>query len=158
VSVDIATPQPSAPAPPALTARYSPTGTHDHPEQPRRHGQQEAAAVAEVAEVDLASCLQADHQEEERHQAAVDPRPQIAGDAVVAEAEAERRRPQPLVAVTEVGPHQPGDDGGHEDAGAAGLGLQERPDRRRELAPPRGAQPTALDRPVRRHRHAPRQG
>ena len=130
---------------------------HDHAEQPGRDRQQEAAAVAQVAEVDLASRLQPDDEEEERHQPAVDPGAEVAGDAVVAEPETERRRPEPLVAVAEVGPDQPDDDGRDQDAGAAGLGLQEGPDRRRELAAPRGVA-APRPRPSRQRHRTPRQG
>ena len=112
---------------------------HHHAEEAGSDGQEEPAAVPQVAEVDLAPRLQADDEEEEGHQAAVDPGPQVAGDAVVAEAEAERRRPEPLVGVADVGPQERDDDRGDEDARTAGLGLQERPHRGRELAPsPRG--------------------
>ena len=78
MSVDIATPQPCAPGPPWLTARKISTGT-TMPDDAGHERQHEPAPVAQVAEVELAPRLQPDDEEEQRHQAAVDPRPQVAG-------------------------------------------------------------------------------
>ena len=50
---------------------------HGHADHARHERQHEPAALAQVAEVELAPRLQADDQEEQRHQAAVDPRPQV---------------------------------------------------------------------------------
>ena len=55
------------------------------PATPASQRQHEPAAVAQVAEVELAARLQPDDQEEQRHQAAVDPLPQVQAEHVVAE-------------------------------------------------------------------------
>ena len=71
VSVDMAVPQPYADARPALKAEKMAIG-NDHPaEASASTGTAQAAALAQLAQVELAACLQPDHEEEEGHQAAV---------------------------------------------------------------------------------------
>ena len=76
VSVDIAAPQPWAPAPPALKARKIATGSA-MPPIAASTGIGEPVALAQVADVQLALGLQPHDQEEEGHQALVDPVAQV---------------------------------------------------------------------------------
>ena len=50
---------------------------HEHPAQPGQQRQHQPAPFAQVAQVELAPGLQPDDEEEERHQAAVDPVAQV---------------------------------------------------------------------------------
>ena len=78
---------------------------------------------------DVASDLQPDHEEEQRHQPVVDPVPQIQGQGPVADLDDKLGPPQGLIRRPpgRVPPHQ-GDGGGREQNQAAGgLGVQELP-------------------------------
>ena len=79
VSVDIATPQPCAPGPPRLKREVD-QHRHRHPAEPGEHRQRDAPSLSQLAHVELAARLEADHEEEQRHQALVDPVAQILGD------------------------------------------------------------------------------
>ena len=72
----------------------------------RRHHQ--AAAIGQLADRDLPPHLEADDEEEQHHQAVVDPVPQVLGVVPVADADAELRVPQRRVRVRpgRVGPDQ----------------------------------------------------
>jgi hypothetical protein len=50
---------------------------HDHPAEAGQHRHRQAAALAQLAQVELPPGLQPDHEEEEGHQAAVHPPVQI---------------------------------------------------------------------------------
>jgi hypothetical protein len=112
----------------------------DQADHAGRRGQDEPPPVAQVAQVELAPRLQADDQEEERHQPAVDPLPQAQRDAGAAEVEREVHLPETLVRpVGHVCPEQRGDDRRQQHAGAAGLGAQEAAQRGAHLPRPGGA-------------------
>ena len=91
----------------------------------------EPAAFAQLAHVELAPDLQADDEEEERHQPVVDPVAQLQGDAGVAEANCDLGRPELFVGrrPRRVGPEQRQDRRGHEDDRACVLRREERPKR-----------------------------
>jgi hypothetical protein len=115
---------------------------HSHRHQAGRERQDETTSLAQVAEVELAACLQPDHQEEQRHQPAVDPGAQVVRRAHRAQAQRELRVPELLVGRgVDVGPEQGQDDTGQEHAGTARLGLQERAQRCGAATGPQGATP-----------------
>ena len=60
-----------------------------HPAERGEHRQRDAAALAQLAHVELAPRLQADDEEEEHHQAVVDPVAQVLGERVAADADRE---------------------------------------------------------------------
>ena len=100
--------------------------------------QREPPPLAQLAEVELAPRLEPDDEEEERHQAAVDPLAQVERDAGVAEVDRERRRPERVVRRrVDVHPDERGDRRGEQDRGAAGLRAQELAQRRLEAPRPR---------------------
>ena len=76
MSVDIAAPQPCAPESPGVEGQVDPD-RHGHPAERGDHRQREPAALAQLAEVELASSLQPDDEEEERHQTLVHPLAQV---------------------------------------------------------------------------------
>jgi hypothetical protein len=85
------------------------------------------AAAAQLAEIELAPGLEADDEEEERHQAAVHPSAQVERDPDAAELDGQLGRPHRRVgASVDVYPDEGGDRRGEQDGGAAGLGLEER--------------------------------
>ena len=111
-----------------------------HAAERRQHRQGEAAALAQLADVELAPHLEPDDEEEERHQAAVHPVAQALRDARAAEPDRELRPPDAVVGgEVDVGPDQRRDSGGEQHAGAAGLGGEEVAQRPRQIAHPRGA-------------------
>ena len=76
----------------------------------REHGQREAPAIAQLAEVELATSLEADDEEEERHQAAVDPPPEVERDVRVPDCDREARRPDACIRVrVDVHPEERGE-------------------------------------------------
>ena len=77
VSVDIAIPQPPADERPAVEREVDRDG-HRHPADPRQQRQGEPPPLPQLAQVELASRLEADDEEEERHQPAVDPVAKVA--------------------------------------------------------------------------------
>ena len=58
-----------------------------HPAHRCEHGQGEATSVPKFPEVEFAPCLEPDDEEEERHQAAVDPPAKVERDLCAAEAD-----------------------------------------------------------------------
>jgi hypothetical protein len=70
---------------------------HRHPAEGGEHRQGQATALAQLADVELAADLEPDDEEEERHQAVVDPLAKVLGDARVPDPDRERRRPDALV-------------------------------------------------------------
>ena len=122
VSVDIATAHPWALECPALTARKSTRARPSRPARPRGAAGT-SGAPRRSPRSKLAARLQADDEEEQGHQPAVDPGPQVVVTLHVAEADREGRVPEALVArVVEVGPDQGGHGCRQQDAGASGLG------------------------------------
>ncbi len=112
----------------------------EHAAEGGEDGQGEAAALAQLADVELAPHLEPDDKEEERHQAAVDPLAQALGDARAADLDREGRVPGALIGgEVEVGPGEGRHRGREQDAGAAGLGGEEVAQRRLQAARPGGA-------------------
>ena len=131
--------------PPALArvAREREVGErgHDHPADRRRDRNADTAAVAELAHVELAADLEPDDEEEERHQAVVHPVAEVLREHPVAEPERELRAPELLVGIAPrpVRPHERHEHRGEQGDGAAGLSLEVRPQRLRDVAHPRRA-------------------
>ena len=99
---------------------------HDHPGEPGQKRQCHAPPFAQLAEVELAPRLQPHHEEEERHQAAVDPTPQVLPQLPVPEPHGKAGTPDRLVRRrVDVRPHQGRDGRAEQHGGAAGLGAQE---------------------------------
>src|SRR5918996_2421567 len=130
---------------PPPRARVAPGGEREvdhygkeHPADRREHGHARTAAVAELAHVELATHLEPEDEEEERHQPVVDPVPEIAVETDVSDSQRELRRPQLLVArgPRRVDPDERRDRGCEEEERAADLRLQERPQRRGDVPPP----------------------
>ena len=110
------------------------------PAERREQRQDEPPALAQLPEVELAARLEPDDEEEERHQAAVDPVPQVERDPVAAEVDREGRAPDALVrGRVDVRPHERGDRGREQDRGAAGLRAQELAQGRLDASRPGGA-------------------
>ena len=98
----------------------------DHPAQADHQRERQPPALAQLAHVELAPGLQADHQEEERHQAGVHPAVQSVGQAHAADVHREPGGPERFVGPgRDVGPDQRGHGRGQQDRGAARLGAQE---------------------------------
>jgi hypothetical protein len=91
----------------------------------QRHGR--ALGVGEAAHLELSPQLQADDEEEEHHQAVVDPVPQVQRQLVVTEAQGELGVPEGLVGLAPGGvrPGQRQHGGGEEQCGGRGLPAQE---------------------------------
>ena len=107
---------------------------------PGQQRQRQPAALPQLAEVELAPRLEPDDEEEERHQAAVDPVAEIVRDSAAAQVDRQVRRPDGLVRVeVDVRPQERGDRRADQDHGAGGLRAQERAQRRLEVPRPRGA-------------------
>ncbi len=98
----------------------------DHAREARGERQGEPPPLAQLPEVELTPRLEPHHEEEERHEAAVDPLPQGQGDLGITEADREVGRPHPFVGGdVDVGPDEGEQRAGDEDGGAPGLGPQE---------------------------------
>ncbi len=112
-----------------------PAGVHRQVEQGRQHqpadagehGQDEAAPLGELADGEVAAHLEADDEEEQRHQAVVDPVAEVHRQLRAAEADGELGVPELLVGPRppRVRPEEGQDRGREEHRGAAGLGAQE---------------------------------
>ena len=119
-----------------------------HPADRGEHRQRQTPPLAQLAEVELAPRLEAEHEEEERHQAAVHPLPQRQLDPLVPERERQLGLPELLVGRrVHVHPDQRGDGGRKEDRGPARLGPQELTQRRLEPADHRRALGEGAGRP-----------
>ena len=70
----------------------------DHAAEPGQERQRHPAAHPQLAHVPLAARLEADHQEEQRHQPGVDELPQAHRHPVAVRARGQRHRPEPVVA------------------------------------------------------------
>ena len=141
VSVDIAAPQPCADASPGVERPGRSRPARASRRAPATHRQREAAALAQLAEVELAPRLEPDDEEEERHQPAVDPLAQVQVEARSRRGAARARvlQTRSYERDVDVRPDQRRGDRGEQDRGAAGLGVQERPQGRLEVARPGGA-------------------
>ena len=126
---------------------------HDHAADPGEQRQREAAALAQLAHVELAARLEADDEEEERHQPVVDPVPHVLRQAGAADADRQVRRPEVLVGRrVDVDPDERRDRRGEQDDRTARLGAEELAQRRADVARPGGAilhQPIVTARRVR---------
>ena len=136
VSVDIATPHPWAEASPRVDGQVD-RDRHDHPAEGGEHRQGEAAALAQLADVELAPHLEPDDEEEERHQAVVDPIAEVLGDARVADPDRECVCQTRLVGGRSMlAQASAATRRAEQDDGAAGLGAQELAQRSRQAARP----------------------
>jgi hypothetical protein len=118
-------PQPRAASPSVpTTAKNSAVGRTSPPSAASAGG--DRAAVAVLADGQLARDLQSDEQEEQRHQQVVHPVPQRLRQSRVAELEGQRRLPEVLVAAgpRAVRPEQRDHRREQQQDGAAGLGVQ----------------------------------
>ena len=129
--------------PPALRGRAAQVerevdrDRHAHPGDSSDHGQRQAPPLAQVSDIEFAPRLQAEHEEEERHEAAVHPLAQGQPDPVVPKRERQLGPPELLVGRrVDIHPNQGRDDGGEDDRGPARLGPQELAQRRLEPADP----------------------
>ncbi len=112
---------------------------HHHPTDAGQEGQRNSPPLAQLTEVELAPRLEPDHEEEEGHQARVDPAAQVLRDPRTPDPDRERRRPDAFVR-REVGvrPEERRDDAGEEDGGASRLRTEEGAQRALQAARPRG--------------------
>src|SRR5215218_7082578 len=95
------------------------------------------AGISQLAQVELAARLQADDEEEERHQAAVHPVHERLRDPGVSDPDRQGGPPNVVVrAPVHVRPDQSGDRRAEEDGRAPRLGAKERAERRLEAAGP----------------------
>ena len=115
-------------------------GGGDHPAEAAEDRDGDARALAQLSDVELALGLEPDDEEEQGHQALVDPAPQVGGELVVAERDRELGLPQRRVGVGgDVRPRERHERRDHERGGAAGLGREIAAHGRREVAHPGGA-------------------
>ena len=106
--------------------------------QSRDERQREPSPLPQLAEVELPARLEADDEEEERHQPAVHPAAQVERDARSAQVDREPRRPDRVVgARVDVHPDQRGGRRREQHGGAARLRAQELPQRRLDAPRPR---------------------
>ncbi len=102
---------------------------HRKDDAPRRcrNGQRRHLGLSQIADHDLALDLQRNHEEEDRHQAVVDPVLKVLLDAEVADPEAELGVPERLVAgaAQEVDPDQRNSRSAQQRESATRLGAQE---------------------------------
>ena len=111
-----------------------------HPADSGDERQRHAAALAQLAHVELAARFEPDDEEEERHQPVVDPVAQVLGERPVPQAKRERRVPDRVVGRrVDVDPDECGDRSAEQDRSASGLGTQKFPERRLEVPRPGGA-------------------
>jgi hypothetical protein len=108
---------------------------HDDPARRGDGGHDDPAAVGQLPDRELAPHLEADDEEEDRDQPVADPVAEVHGDPAVADPDRDLGLPQRLVGVRpgRVRPQQPGDRRRQQQAGAAGLRLEEAARRRGEL-------------------------
>src|SRR5436190_7914537 len=82
-------------------------------------------AIAQLSEVELAARLEADDEEEDRHQAVVDPVAQVSRQGVGPETQREVRGPDAVVGRGgDVRPHERGNRGGEQEQRPARFGVQ----------------------------------
>ena len=62
--------------PTSVDRQVEPDSAH-HPAESREHGKDDPGTLSELADVEFPACLEPDDQEEEAHEPAVDPAPQI---------------------------------------------------------------------------------
>ncbi len=106
---------------------------HGHSADRRGHRDRDPLPLAELSRVELTLGLEPHHQEEERHQALVDPVAQVEGDPPAADVDRELGRPKRLVRVRpgRVRPDQRRGRRRQQDNGTARLLAQEVANRRR---------------------------
>ena len=109
-----------------------------HAAQGCDHRDRDAAPLAQLAEVELTLGLQADDEEEQRHQPFIHPLAQAPRQGVLAQAERQSRAPQRFIGVRpgRVGPQQRRERRADEHRRPTGLGAQKVPYRRAEIASP----------------------
>jgi hypothetical protein len=108
-----------------------------HPADSGEQRHREPSALPQLAEIELAAGLEPDHEEEERHQAAVDPPAKVLRDLTVPEPDRQVRPPQILVGGrVDVRPRERRDGGQKQHQRAAGLGLEELAQRGLEVSNP----------------------
>ena len=102
-------------------------GRHGHPADRRGDGEHRRPAGGQVAGGHLPADLQADEDEEERHQPVVHPVAQVEVDPVPGDGDRRTARPQPFVRLLprRVGPDQCDDRADRDEHGAGRLGRQE---------------------------------
>jgi len=103
----------------------------DHPADAREYRGDHTRAFAQLAHVELPASLQPDHEEEQRHQPAVDPLGKGQRDPVVPDVDRQGGMPHPgIPGRIDAGPDQRGQDGYQQSRGARGLGTGETRQRR----------------------------
>src|SRR5918996_538772 len=127
-------PASSGSTPDSCSAIHAPTASTAMPGARHETG-------AQGAQVELAPRLQADDEEEERHQRLAHPLAQLQRDALAPDLDRELRGPEGVVRVRPggIGPGQGGDHCTEERHGAGGLRAEEVPHGRGEVARPGGA-------------------
>ena len=109
-----------------------------HAADPRQQWQRKPSALPQLAEVELASRLESDDEEEEGHQAAVHPFAEPERHPGATHLDRQRRSPHGVVRRrVDVHPHQRGDGRSEQDRRATRLGADELAQRRLEVPRPR---------------------
>src|SRR5439155_6255351 len=110
---------------------------HRHAAEPGENRERDPPPLTKLSDVELAARLEADDEEEERHQTAVHPVPEIHRDPGAADANREMRLPDGLVRRrVDVHPREGGNRRGEQEGRATGLGAEELPERRLEASRP----------------------
>jgi hypothetical protein len=123
-----------------------------HPADRGQQRQREPSSLSQLAQVELAPCLEPQHEEEECHQPAVHPVAKIERDTSPAEVDRERRLPERVVGGrVDVDPHERSYRRKEQDRRAASLRAQKLPQRRLELVNPDRTPRERLTWPRRRH-------
>jgi hypothetical protein len=113
---------------------------HRHAAHTCQYRQRDALALAQLAHVEFPPGLEADDEEEQRHQSVVDPVAQVLLERPAAERDVEVRRPEGVVGgPRHVGPDQRRDGAAEQEHRAARLGLDECASRAAQAPRPRTA-------------------
>ncbi len=113
---------------------------HGHPAEPGEQRQGEAPALAQLPQVELAARLEADDEEEERHQPVVQPVLEVLRDPRVADVNRQHGRPDVGIRRrVDVHPDERRDRRGEEEDRTARLGSEELAQRRADVARPGSA-------------------
>jgi hypothetical protein len=124
---------------PALVQRQVDRDRRHHARDAGEDRQRDPAALAQLADVELAARLEAHDEEEERHQAVVHPQAQVLRHAQAADVDRDAHLPQGVVrGPVEVVPRQRDQDRDEQDRSAPRLVGQEPPQRHLAIAGPDG--------------------
>ena len=111
--------------PTSVDGQVEPDRPH-HPTESREHGKDDSGTLSKLADVEFPACLEPDDQEEEAHEATVDPATQIHGHCCLTDVYGQPGLPHVVVGGrVGIRPDQRADCSPEEEGGARRLRLQE---------------------------------